>query len=106
MIDVEYEFKVVQVDETLNLMLVEYSCDQYDTVQVSMPLPYSDVLLENHIRNYAPVAHWILSKKTFSKVALGTTGKINPSTPTELPPAIQELSEEDIMKLVQELKTA
>lgn len=105
MLEIEYTYVITKVDEPTNTMLVNYSADGYDTLTVSMPIPFSDVALEDHMHNYAPFTAWELSNKTFQKVEVGTSG-ISRRTQEQVPKAIDDLTEEDILKLVEELKTS
>lgn len=88
--DIPFTYKILSVDNEYKLMQVEYSAEGYDTVVVSMPLPFTDTSLEQHLKSYAPESIWVISKKVFQEIVPGVAGEIVPMPavvfPTEYTP--------------------
>jgi len=100
MINIVYHYHVVKTDNQNNHMEVEYSADGHDTVLVGMPFPLEGDNLESHFRAYAPIYHWVISKKKPQKIEVGFKGTISPPA-KELPK--QEVTKEDIEHLIKSL---
>lgn len=73
---IQYTYEITAVDIPAKCMTVVYSTEGYDDVTVGTLLPYDDEPLENIIRMYAPIQHWINSKRSYSNPQVGTSGTI------------------------------
>lgn len=120
MIDITFNYKVIKIDNDLNMMEVEYSAEGYDTVTVSMPHPFNDVTVEEHFRTYSPMAIWVEARRVHRQIEEGMTGEIAPLiiplpetynrandqtvvTP-ELPIPTPALSQADVLKMIESFK--
>jgi len=105
MINITYKYEIKKVDDISKIMEVEYSSLGYNNITVSMPLPYTDISVEDHIRTYAPLHHWEMSKKTYQDVSAGVVGIIEhrPNNNSH-DSGTTSMSEEEVLKLISELR--
>lgn len=96
-----YKYTVTEVDYTHNLLLVQYEREGMTPVLVSLPIPYSDVALEEHVKSYAPYQVWEAATKTLQVITPGVAGVIQPVVT-----GADGISEEDVLKLIDELKAS
>ena len=74
-------YKITEVDEASDTMLVVYSCEGEDSVSVSMPIPREDEDTEALIVSYSPVVRWAEAKRTKRTLVEGAGGSIPLPTP-------------------------
>jgi hypothetical protein len=83
----EYNYKIIRSSIDHNVMEVEFSAPDHETLVVGMPLPVEGQSYLDIIRSYAPVQHWVRSKQVIVDVPVGETGTL-----TDAPPAIPVVS--------------
>jgi hypothetical protein len=74
-------YKITEVDEPSDMMLVVYSCDGEESVTVSMPVPRENEDTEALIESYSPVVRWAEAKRTKRTIEAGTEGSLVLPTP-------------------------
>lgn len=71
---IEYTYKVTQVDEKNNHMILEFSAEGYTNIVVGARLPVEGETLADVAAMYVPQYYWEMQKKTFVVPEVGTTG--------------------------------
>lgn len=102
--NIAFTYNIIKKNNGLKLMEVAYSAPEYETIVVSMPFPFTDVTMEEHIRTYAPFTIWEASKKTHQDVAVGVSGTIEP-TPSPIMMHGPTVSDADVLAMIASLKT-
>jgi hypothetical protein len=74
-------YKITEVDEASDTMLVVYSCEGEEPVAVSMPIPREDEDTESLIESYSPVVRWAEAKRAKRTMEAGTEGSLVLPTP-------------------------
>jgi hypothetical protein len=74
--NIDFNYKIVNVVKENNFMEVEYSAEGHETVLVGVTIPRKDVNIEDHIKSFAPYYIWVVSKIDFHDVLVGQTGTI------------------------------
>jgi hypothetical protein len=79
--NIDYTYKIVEVDAAAKCMVVVYSAEGHETMQIGTPLPFEGEVLENVIRNYAPVQLWVSRVTPVTVPLVGATGVISSNPP-------------------------
>ena len=72
--EIEVNYKVLDVDDANGCMLIEYSSEGRETLQVSVRIPWEGENLEKVIRSYAPINIWQMKEYSKIKVEKGLSG--------------------------------
>lgn len=75
----EISYVVLNVDEPNHCMLVEYSSEGRESIQVSMRIPFEGENIESVIAAYSPENVWLLKEATKANVEVGRTGTLTPN---------------------------
>ena len=86
---IKYTYEITNVDIKSNTMQVLYQAEGYNTVSITMHLPYESESIEDTIKFYEPINYWnekymnetLISKdKKFTKdfIDVGIAGTIEP----------------------------
>jgi hypothetical protein len=73
---ISYEYKIIDVDEESRTMTVEYISPGREKVLMGMPTPFEGEVLEEIIKDYAPIQHWLDLEKELNPPLIGTYGSI------------------------------
>lgn len=76
----EISYVVLNVDEANHCMLVEYSSEGRESIQVSMRIPFEGENIETVIASYSPENIWIMKEATKASIEVGRTGTLTPLT--------------------------
>lgn len=79
----DYTYKILRSSIEFNVMEVEFSAPDCESVVVGMPLPVEGQDYLNIIRSYAPIHHWTRAKQVYVDVPVGEVGTLN-NTPQQL----------------------
>jgi hypothetical protein len=96
----EYSYKIIRSSVANNVMEVEFSAANHDTLVIGMPLPVEGQDYLEIIRAYAPVQYWVRSKQVTVDVPVGEIGTLRdvPVVPlTSVPP---DLTPEQIAQML------
>ncbi len=74
-INTDYSYEINSVDEASRSMVVTYSSEGREPVQVGARLPYEGEPLEAVIAQFSPVQFWLMKEATVSVPTVGTTGE-------------------------------
>jgi len=74
---INYAYEIVAVDRQSRCMEVVYTATGHPTQHIGVRLPYEGELLEDVIRNFAPLAYWADLKRNVVVPSVGTSGVIN-----------------------------
>ena len=74
MATLNYKWKIIEESFQYKVMLVEYTCDNFQTHLISMPLPTEAIDVEMRIRQYAPIKVWELEMMNPVRVQVGYNG--------------------------------
>lgn len=80
MIRKDVSYVVLNVDEPNHCMLVEYSSEGRESIQVSMRIPFEGENIESVIASYSPENIWIMKEAAKTTVEVGRTGTLTPQT--------------------------
>jgi hypothetical protein len=75
--NIDYTYEIVEVDAAAKCMVVVYSAEGHETMQIGAPLPFEGEELENVIRNYAPASLWVARVTPVTVPLVGTTGVLS-----------------------------
>jgi len=73
---ISYEYKIIDVGEESRSMTVEYISPGREKVLMGIPTPFEGEVLEEVIKNYAPIQQWLDLEKELSPPLIGTNGSI------------------------------
>tara|TARA_R110000868_G_scaffold138625_1_gene352862 strand:- start:1647 stop:1928 length:282 start_codon:yes stop_codon:yes gene_type:complete len=79
--NIDYTYEIADVDVAAKCMVVVYSAEGHETMQIGAPLPFEGEALEDVIRNYAPVQLWVAKVTPVTVPLVGATGVISSSPP-------------------------
>jgi hypothetical protein len=71
---IEYTYEIISVDENARCMVVVYSSEGHQTMQIGARLPFEDESIESIIKMYAPLNYWKEQKKSVFVPVVGLTG--------------------------------
>ncbi len=79
----DYIYTVVSVNQEFNVMEVQYTAVDHDAVTISIPIPFADQDLAEHIKRYCPQVNWANKLKTYHQVSVGLSSSVSgtPSSP-------------------------
>ena len=72
----DYTYTVVSVNQEFNVMEVQYTAVDHDAVTISIPIPFADQDLTEHIKCYCPQVNWANKLKTYHQVTVGLTAAV------------------------------
>ncbi len=73
----DYTYTVVSVNPEFNAMEVQYTAVDHDAITMSIPIPYADQDLAEHIKRYCPQVNWANTLKTYHQVPVGLTAAVS-----------------------------
>lgn len=76
--DITYNYEIISVDEQARCMEVIYSAEGYQTMHISVRLPFVGESLDTVISSFAPLQLWVESTLDVFVPVKGTTGTIVP----------------------------
>lgn len=82
--NIDYTYEIVEVNAAAKCMVVVYSSQGHETMQISTPLPFKGELLENVIRTYAPIQLWVEKNMPVIVPLVGHTGVLSSLPPVEV----------------------
>lgn len=68
----DYSYEIKEVNDTS--MVIEYTCDGCDTLQIGARLPYGDESIDAIVEMYSPVSIWAEEDAVYAPVNVGVTG--------------------------------
>ena len=83
--NIDYTYEIVDVDVAAKCMVVVYTAEGHETMQIGAPLPFEGEVLEDVIRNYDPVPLWVSRVTPVTVPLVGTTGVISYNPPVTVP---------------------
>jgi hypothetical protein len=86
----DYTYKILRSSKEFNVMEVEFSAVDCETVVAGMPLPVEGQNYVDIIKAYAPTHHWTRAKQVTVDVPVGEVGTLNAS-PQQLPTTQQSV---------------
>jgi len=72
----EVNYEIVQVDEENQCMLINFTSEGREPIQVSARLPFEHETLESVVNAYSPEGIWYSRETKKANVQVGTTGTI------------------------------
>ena len=82
--NIDYTYKIAEVDVAAKCMVVVYSAEGHESMHIGAPLPFEGEVLEDVIRNYAPVPLWIARVTPVTVPLVGATGVLSSVPPVEV----------------------
>lgn len=79
-----YTWKVTEVDSSKRILIVEYKLDgSEEALALNIGIPSAETTLENHVKQYAPIAKWKSSVTTqqLLDVTVGSSGTVSLEEP-------------------------
>lgn len=76
--NITYNYEIISADEQARCMEVLYSAEGYQTMHISVRLPFVGESLDAVIASFAPVQLWIEANLEVYVPSKGTTGTITP----------------------------
>lgn len=80
MTDITYTYEIVRVDPANKAMDIRYTSPQYGSVLVGARMPWEGETVEDIVRNFEPVRHWIEQTLGVVPVAAGQAGTVQVQT--------------------------
>lgn len=77
----DYTYKILRSSTEFNVMEVEFSAIDCETIVAGMPLPVEGQDYLDIIRAYAPIHHWARAKQVVVDVPVGETGTLATASP-------------------------
>jgi hypothetical protein len=78
----DYTYKILRSSIQFNVMEVEFSAPDCESVIVGMPLPVEGQNYLDIIRSYAPIHHWARAKQVVIDVPVGEVGTLTATSPS------------------------
>ena len=78
--EIQYIYRIVNVDESTKTMEIKYDSPQFGTLHVSARMPDIGETLENVVRQYEPIEFWKEQIKEVEPVEVDTYGSIQYNT--------------------------
>ena len=78
----DYTYKILRSSTEFNVMEVEFSAADCETIVAGMPLPVEGQDYLDIIRAYAPIHHWARAKQVVVDVPVGEVGTLSDTPPS------------------------
>lgn len=89
--NIEYTYRITNVDKQAKSMEIMYESSKYGVLHVGARMPWEDETLEDVVRMYNPVNYWLEKEKEVLDVEVGAYGVQSIS----LEPSVQPDNSED-----------
>ena len=81
--NLEYTYEIISVDEPAQCMVIKYSSVGREPMLVGTTLPLEGEPLEETIKAFSPMAHWLSLEAKRDVPEVGTSGVIKPKEDNE-----------------------
>ena len=73
----DYKYEIIEVLPEQNNMMVKFTSEGREDVITGTPLPTEGVALNDFLRPYAPIGHWLEKERVTYIPEIGHTGEFN-----------------------------
>jgi hypothetical protein len=77
MIDINFTYTIILVDQAARCMEIVYAADGHQTMNIGARLPFEGENLEDVVVAFAPLHYWAEQKQAVVAPPVGTSGAIN-----------------------------
>jgi hypothetical protein len=83
--EIEFNYIIKDINQETKIMVVEYTAETFLPITTHIPIPFTDVSLEEHIHSHAPLRMWEDSRRIPQELEIGKTGTIKSKLPNANP---------------------